>query len=448
MSRSIPQYLPGKPLRFIDELQGDPIGMFMNMLEAHGDICEVKVGHLRGVFVFDPTAVERVLVTNYKNYKTKESRSYGPLQRFLGEGLVTSEGELHLKQRRMLQPAFHRERIAGFFGAMHRHAEQLVDQWRGPSHAGAFIDVSARVCEMTLAIIGETMFDADLRPEGARIAQAVRAVASRFHWTSTTLLPLAELWPTEKNLEARAAKRYLDEQVHALIARRRSRPPGDDLLGLLLQASEADQVSDAVMGDEVLSMVVAGHETTAVALGWILWLLATHPLVLEAVEAELEQVLGDRPITLEDTRALPVLTRTINEVLRLYPAVWALAREAAEPDELCGYPIAAGTRVFFSPFAVHRHPRHWENPEGFDPDRFLPERAAGRAKFAYFPFSGGQRKCIGDQFTMLELITVLATVLRAYRFELQEGYQAVPAPNVTLPMREGLPMRLLPRKRP
>lgn len=448
MSRSIPQYLPGKPLRFIDELQGDPIGMFMNMLEAHGDICEVKVGHLRGVFVFDPTAVERVLVTNYKNYKTKESRSYGPLQRFLGEGLVTSEGELHLKQRRMLQPAFHRERIAGFFGAMHRHAEQLVDQWRGPAHAGAFIDVSARVCEMTLAIIGETMFDADLRPEGARIAQAVRAVASRFHWTSTTLLPLAELWPTEKNLEARAAKRYLDEQVHALIARRRSRPPGDDLLGLLLQASEADQVSDAVMGDEVLSMVVAGHETTAVALGWILWLLATHPLVLEAVEAELEQVLGDRPITLEDTRALPVLTRTINEVLRLYPAVWALAREAAEPDELCGYPIAAGTRVFFSPFAVHRHPRHWENPEGFDPDRFLPERAAGRAKFAYFPFSGGQRKCIGDQFTMLELITVLATVLRAYRFELQEGYQAVPAPNVTLPMREGLPMRLLPRKRP
>lgn len=447
MSRAIPQYLPGKPLRFLDELQGDPIGMFMNMLEAHGDLCEVKVGHLRGVFLFDPTAVERVLVTNYKNYKTKESRSYGPLQKFLGEGLVTSEGELHLKQRRMLQPAFHKDRIAGFFGSMLRHAEQLVDQWRPPAASGEFIDVSARVCEMTLAIIGETMFDADLRPDAARIAEAVRAVASRFHWTSTTLIPLAELWPTEKNLEARRAKQYLDEQVHALVERRRGSTGGDDLLGLLIEASAADQVSDSVMGDEVLSMVVAGHETTAVALGWILWLLSTHPLVLEQVEAELEAVLGDRPITLDDTRALPVLTRTIQEVLRLYPAVWALAREAKEPDELCGYPIAAGTRVFFSPFAVHRHPKHWENPEGFDPDRFLPERSEGRAKFAYFPFSGGQRKCIGDQFTMLELVTVLATVLREYRFELKEGYQAVPAPNVTLPMRDGLPMRVLARKK-
>ncbi|MBM4782116.1 MAG: cytochrome P450 [Archangiaceae bacterium] len=445
MSRPIPQYLPGKPLRFIDELQGDPIGMFMNMLEAHGDLCEVKVGHLQGLFVFEASAVERVLVGNYKNYKTKESRSYGPLQKFLGEGLVTSEGELHLSQRRMLQPAFHRDRIAGFFDTMLQHANQLVAQWRPASVSGDFVDVSERICEMTLAIIGETMFDADLRPDAARIASAVRAVASRFHWTSTTLLPLAELWPTEKNLEARRAKAFLDEQVDALIERRRQRPPGDDLLGLLLDANQAQQTSTSVMRDEVLSMVVAGHETTAVELGWILWLLSTHPEVLEQVEAELDAVLGDAPITLEKTRELPVLTRTLQEVLRLYPAVWALAREAEAADELCGFPIAAGSRVFFSPFAVHRNPKYWDNPEGFDPDRFLPERSVGRPKFAYFPFSGGQRKCIGDQFTMLELTTVLATVLRAYRFELKEGTEPVPSPNVTLPMRDPLPMRLIPR---
>lgn len=443
MSRPLPQYLPGKPLRFIDELQGDPIGMFMNMLEAHGDLCEVKVGHLRGVFLFDATAVERVLVTNYKNYRKKESRSYGPLQKFLGQGLVTSEGDLHLKQRRMLQPAFHKDRIAGFFDAMKRHADALVAGWQGAARTGAFVDVNEPIAEMTLAIIGETMFDADLRPEAARIAKAVRDVASRFHWTSTTLIPLAELWPTEKNLAAREAKRYLDEQVAALIARRRTLPPGDDLLGLLLDASAADQVTDDVIADEVLSMVVAGHETTAVALGWVLWLLSTHPLVLADVVRELDTVLGGRPITLEATRALPVMTRTLQEVLRLYPAVWALAREAAEADELCGYPIPAGTRVFFSPFAVHRNPKYWDNPEGFDPDRFLPEQVAARAKFAWFPFSGGQRKCIGDQFTMLELVTVLATLLQHLRFELKEGHVPVPSPNVTLPMRDGLPMRIL-----
>lgn len=440
---TIPPYLPGKPLRLLEELQEDPIGMFMNMLETHGDICEVKVGHLHGVFIFDPAAIERVLVTNYKNYRKKESRSYGPLQKFLGQGLVTSEGELHLKQRRMLQPAFHKDRIGGFFASMKAHADALVARWKLAAAQGAPVDVNEPIAEMTLAIIGETMFGADLRPEAGRIAGAVRAVASRFHWTSTTLIPLAELWPTEKNLAAREAKRYLDQQVAALIARRRTLPPGDDLLGLLLEASDADQVSDEVIADEVLSMVVAGHETTAVALGWLLWLLSTHPLVLADVERELGAVLGDRPITLEDTRALPVMTRTIQEVLRLYPAVWALAREAAEADELCGYPIGAGTRIYFSPFAVHRNPKHWDNPEGFDPDRFLPENVSARPKFAWFPFSAGQRKCIGDQFTMMELVTVLATLLRPLRFELKDGHVPVPSPNVTLPMRDGLPMRIL-----
>ncbi|MFO0593827.1 MAG: cytochrome P450 [Myxococcaceae bacterium] len=445
MPREIPQYLAGKPLSFLEQLQDDPIGMFLDMLEQHGDICEVKVGHLRGVFVFDAAAVERVLVGNYKNYKKKESRSYGPLQQFLGEGLVTSEGELHLKQRRMLQPAFHKDRLVRFFESMRLHADVLAGRWAENAKSGAYADVSEPICDMTLAIIGETMFDSDLRPHAREIARAVRAVASRFHWTSTTLLPLATLWPTQRNREAREALKYLDDRVAEIIVNRRQRPTGDDLLGLLLEGSAADQVSDDVMADEVLSMVVAGHETTAVALSWVLWLLSTHPEVAREVEAEVDTVLGGKPVTLESTRALPVMNRVLSEVMRLYPAVWALAREAAEPDELCGYEMPAGTRVFFSPFAVHRNPKYWDNPEGFDPDRFLPENSSARAKYAYFPFSGGQRKCIGDQFAMLELTTVLATWLQKYRFELKPGHQVVPSPNVTLPMRDPLPMRVVER---
>lgn len=439
----IPQYLAGRPLSFLDQLQGDPIGMFLDMMETHGDLCEVQVGHLRGVFVFDAAAVERVLVGNYKNYKRKESRSYAPLQDFLGQGLVTSEGELHLKQRRMLQPAFHKDRVTGFFTSMQRHAEVLAAGW---ASAPGYVDVSEPICDMTLAIIGETMFDADLRPHAREIARAVRAVASRFHWASTTLLPLATAWPTQRNREAREAMRYLDEQVSALIAQRRGRPAGGDLLGLLLEGAAAEQVSDEVMADEVLSMVVAGHETTAVALAWSLWLLSTHPEVLSEVEAELDAVLGDAPLTMEHTRALPVMTRVVQEMLRLYPAVWALAREAAAPDELCGYAIPAGTRVFFSPYAIHRRPEYWENPDAFEPNRFLPDAGGARPKYAYFPFSGGQRKCIGDQFAMTELITVLATLLRRYRFELAPGHAVVPSPNVTLPMRDPLPMRVSVRR--
>jgi cytochrome P450 len=440
---TMPQYLAGRPLSFLEQLQGDPIGMFLDMMERHGDVCEVQVGHLRGVFVFEASAVERVLVGNYKNYKRKESRSYGPLQDFLGQGLVTSEGELHLKQRRMLQPAFHKERLGGFFESMKRHAEVLGDGW---AKADGFVDVSEPICDMTLAIIGETMFDADLRPRAREVARAVRAVASRFHWASTTLLPLATAWPTARNREANEALRFLDEQVAALIASRRQRAGGSDLLGLLLEGAAADQVSDEVMADEVLSMVVAGHETTAVVLAWTLWLLSTHPEVLADVEAELDAVLGDAPLTLEHTRALPVMNRVLQESLRLYPAVWALAREAAEPDVLCGHAIAAGTRVFFSPYAIHRRPEYWENPDAFEPDRFLPEASAARPKFSYFPFSGGQRKCIGDQFALVELVTVLATLLRRYRFELKPGHAVVPAPNVTLPMRDPLPMRVTPRR--
>lgn len=442
---TMPQYLAGRPLSFLEQLQDDPIGMFLDMMERHGDACEVKVGHLRGVFVFEASAVERVLVGNYKNYKRKESRSYRPLQDFLGQGLVTSEGELHLTQRRMLQPAFHRDRIAGFFESMKRHAELLGEGW---AKAEGYVDVSEPICDLTLAIIGETMFDADLRPRARAVARAVRAVASRFHWASTTLLPLATAWPTARNREANEALRFLDEEVANLIASRRQRTGGSDLLGLLLEGAAADQVSDEVMADEVLSMVVAGHETTAVVLAWTLWLLSTHPEVRADVEAELDTVLADAPLTLEHTRALPVLNRVILESLRLYPAVWALARESAEPDVLCGHELPAGTRVFFSPYAIHRRPEYWDNPEAFEPDRFLPEASAARPKFSYFPFSGGQRKCIGDQFAIVELVTVLATLLRRYRFELKPGHTVVPSPNVTLPMRDPLPMRVTPRHGP
>lgn len=443
LRRKIPSYRSRDPIGLLKELQTDPISMFLNMRAEHGDIVEATVGHLQGVFLFAPEDVEHVLVTNVKNYQRKEARSYKPLKQFLGAGLVTSEGELHQKQRKLIQPAFHRRQIASFFGSMRRHAEALVESWRPRALAGEEVDVTKGIYAMTLAIIGETMLGADLEKDAEDLGHAVGVVMSSMHWTSTTILPKAERWPTQKNREVMAAKRFLDQKVEEIVRQRRASGPGSDLLGMLIEKAEHDGTLTAEhLADEVLTMFVAGHETTAVALTWGLWLISQNPDVREQLEAELEQVLGGRGIELEDVERLPYTGRVGQEILRLYPSVWALAREAAEDDSLSCYPIRAGTKVFFSPYAIHRHPRYWPEPERFDPDRFLPEKVAERPRYAYFPFSGGARKCIGDAFAELELAAVIATLHRAYRFETRAGYRPVPAPNVTIPPASGLPMRL------
>jgi cytochrome P450 len=389
--------------------------------------------------VSDPELVKDVLATNDHAYRKLSLLRMNRL--LFGDGLLTSEGEQWRRQRRLAQPAFHQPRTAGYGRLMVAEAEGALAAWRD----GETRDVHAELMDLTLRIAGGALLGADMAPHAAVVADAVRVGVERHAVRVESLLPLPERFPTPGSLRLQRAVGRLDRVVYRIIDQRRAgdRPQGD-LLDLLLAARDEDGagMTDRQLRDEVLTLLLAGHETTAIALTWALWLLSRHPQVEATLAAEVERVLRGRSPTTDDLPRLGYVNQVVTESMRLYPPVWAFGREAVHDGELGGYRVAAGTSVVISQWVLHRDPRHFPDPECFHPSRWAGGLARRLPPFTYLPFGGGPRRCLGGGFAMTEAVLVLAMISQRFRLTLEPGHPVEPWPTITLRPRHGLRMRL------
>jgi cytochrome P450 len=421
-----------RPLGLLADFREDPLAVFMDAWRTCGDVAQVRVAWNNLLLLSSPRHAQQVLI--------KGTRGQVLLRKILGEGLLTAEGSVWRTHRRIANPAFRRKMIAGFAAVMEASTEELVAEIQG----GEF-DVADAMNRLTLRIAGRCFFGQDISEESSAIGAALSAVLDEF--TRLVAAPFVgfEHIPTPANLRYRRAVLALDAAAREIIAARRQameagEEAGDDLLSMLLAARDPETgegLSDQALRDEVLTMLLAGHETTANALAWTLILLSRHPEVARGVAAEVGAVCPEGPVGFAGAMQLTWTGQVIQESMRLYPPAWVISRRAVEDDVIDGFPVPAGTFIFLSPYLIHRHPRYWDNPEGFDPARFSPERAvcpdgSPRPQAAYLPFGAGQRKCIGSHFAELEARIVLAVLTRRLRISLLPGEVAVPASSITL----------------
>lgn len=423
----------------------------MQMWHRYGDVVRFRFLFWPAYVLYHPEQVKWVLQGNYRNYN-KNFPNMKAAREIFGTGLFTNDGDSWLRQRRLMQPAFHHKRLAGFGRLMSEATSAMLERWQRSAPGDAPMDVQIEMMRLTLRIAGLALFSHDLANEVDRIGRTFTTLGpliSRY-----TTLPFPPLWvPTPRNRRLLAGLDALNSVVYAIIEERRKQPAdtqATDLLGMLLSARDEETglgMSDQQVRDEVLTLLLGGHETTATALAWTWYLLAQHPEVEHRLHVELEQVLAGRNPAVDDLDALPYTRMVIQEAMRLYPPVFGLTRFALASDEMGGYPVPANSVIFLSAYCTHRHPAFWQEPEVFDPQRFTPARAAGRPRFAYFPFGGGPRQCIGNTFAMMEALLVLATVAQRYALRQVPGHPVELQVLPTLRPRHGLPMTLHPRPR-
>lgn len=440
----MPVYGPHPMWGALQELRTDQLGVIVRASQL-GSMVHLKVPLHKAVVCHDLEGVQRVLMDNHGNY-LKETRGYHMLRLLLGRGLLTSDGDFWLRQRRLAQPAFHRERLANLASMMSDAAAAQLRTWEARADAGVNVDVASEMMRLTLQVVALTLLGKDVGSDAAEVGRAL-TTALEFvnHRIPQVLAP--PLWlPTHRNREFANAAGTLNRVVNQIIAERRaSGEDHKDLLGMFMSATDEDsgeRMNDKQLRDEVMTMFLAGHETTAMLLSWTFHHLAQNPTWQTRLRGELHQVLGTRNPTLADLPSLPLLERVLKESLRLHPPAWIFGRCAEKEDTLAGWSIPAGTYVFVAPYVLHRNPAWWPEPEVFDPDRFLPERSAGRPKLAYLPFSMGQRKCIGDGFAMMEAQLILATLLSRFEVSQPAGLEVPPDPLITLRPQGGMVVQL------
>jgi cytochrome P450 len=434
----------------LPERRERPLQLFLDAHARLGERVRMRMGPFFTLLsLSSPEDVKHVLVDQAPRYH--KGFNVRPLKTLLGEGLLTSDGDFWKRQRRLAQPAFHRERMGGFAAVMVDATERMLARWRSRPDASAPFDLSAEMMRLTLSIVSRALFSTDVSEDAQRVGEALTLLLEETNRRVLSLAPVPLAVPTRRNRAFRAALRTLDGVVLDIIARRRrGETRGDDLLSLLMDARDAESgegMSDAQLRDEVMTLFLAGHETTANALTWAWYLLLQHPAEATRLAAGVDAALGGRAPAFEDYARLSGATRVLEEAMRLYPPAWALGREARVPDRIGGQEVPARPNflVVTLPWVVHRNPRHWPEPERFDPDRFLPERVAARPRLAYIPFGAGQRMCIGQLFALVEGTLVLAMMARAFTFSLVPGQRVEPEPLVTLRPRYGLQVTATPR---
>jgi len=416
-----------------------PLGRFTQWAREYGDIYYYRVFSRQVYFLNHPDLVKQVLLTDYQGYIKGEALRAN--RRIFGNGLVTNEGDSWLQQRRLIQPAFHRDRIESYGRTMVGSAERMMAGWQ----EGERRDIHRDMMRLTLEIVAKALFNVEIAAERERISAALDTVMELSSGARMLLPPLLRLLPTPGNLRYRRAARQLDGIVHGLIGARRaggsdSDSNSDDLLSWLLEARDeaGGAMPDQQLRDEVMTLLLTGHETTAVSLSWTWYLLGRHPEVEQRLWSELRSVLGGRSPATEDLARLVYTERVVKEAMRLYPPVWAIVRSAVAECEIGGYRVPAGATVMMSPWVMHRDPRYYAEPERFDPDRWLDDRGKAVPKFAYFPFGGGPRNCIGASFAMMEAVLVLATVAQRVRVRVAKDCRAEPQASITLRPRHGI----------
>ena len=442
----IPPEPPGVPVfGSLFALRRDAIGYLTRTSDALGDCVHYRVGPgARAFFFRHPDQVRDVLVTHQHAFM--KGRGLEWAKQFLGEGLLTSEGEFHRRQRRLSQPAFHRQRVQSYGTVMTDYAVRARERWRD----GQPMDLAHEMMGLTMAVVGKTLFDADVSGEADEIGESLTAIIGLFPRFNHPLAPLIQKLPLPSNLRFRRARARLDATIYRMIGeRRKSREDRGDLLSMLLLATDVEGdgtgMTDRQLRDEVMTLFLAGHETTANALSWTFYLLSQNPEAEARLFEEVDRVLGGRPPAVEDLAELRFAEQVLAESMRLYPPAWGLGRKAIRDQEIGGYRVPAGAYVLVSAFVTQHDGRFFPDPGRFDPDRFTTEAKAARPKFAYFPFGGGARQCIGEPFAWMEGVLILATIAQRWRLRLVPGHRVEPQALITLRPRYG--MRMSPERR-
>ena len=424
---------PGHPLLGnLREFAADTLGFATRLAREHGDVARFRLVNREAWLLSGPEGVDRVLVENQRNY-VKHTFFWRKVGAIFGRGLLTNEGEHWRRQRRLVQPAFHHDRIAEYARVMSDYAIDRVDAWRD----GEERDIRHEMTSITFRVVSKTLFDSEVAGDVAEIGAAfdtgIEEIARRIR--RPVLLP--DWLPTKGNRRYRRAVDRMDRLVYRIIAEHRDGRDRGDLLSALMQAmdEEGRPMSEEQLRDETITMLLAGHETTALALTWTWYLVSQHPEVAERLEAEAD-ALGRAP-GVDDLPRLPFTERIVKESMRLYPPAYSFGREALEDDEILGWPVAAGTTLFVFPWVLHRDARFYPDPLAFDPDRWTADFERALPRLGYLPFGAGPRMCIGREFARMELVLIVAAV--AQRFRIEWGAEhPIPMASITLRPTGGL----------
>jgi cytochrome P450 len=435
---------PGPPFRAVPgilrQLRADRLGLMSSAVSEYGDAVRVAMG-AKTLYIFNhPEHAKHVLADNAANYH--KGIGYTEAKRALGDGLLTSEGALWKEQRRTIQPVFQHKRIARQADVIIDEALGLVERLR--AHLGRRVDVLDEITALTLGVLGSTLLDTDLGAYES-IGHSFEAVQDQAMFEMETLGMVPRWLPTKGQRAFRTARADLERIVDLLVEQRKANPisSGDDVLTRLIASTgkETDKrVADRRMRDELVTLLLAGHETTASTVGWTLNQVSQHPEVRARLHEEAVAVYGDRRPTYEDLTKLRYTNMVLQEAMRLYPPVWILPRRAIAADEVGGYHVPAGAEVLICPYTLHRHPRYWPEPDRFDPERFDPDVKTDRPRYAHIPFGAGPRFCVGNHLGMMEASFIISTLMRDLKLEKAPGSKVTPEPMMSLRLGGGLPM--------
>ena len=423
----------------------DPLAVLSEAMNNYGDIIRLKVGPSYIYIVNHPEYVKHVLLDNYRNYG-KSGDMWEPVRAFMGTGVLVRDGDDWLRHRRSIQPAFHRQELANISTLMTDTIAEHLPSWETYADTGTSIDIMEEMLDKGLEIILKVMFSSALNHEDKTTLHENFTVIIKLlvYRMMTFFLPKRIPRPGDKRFNT--ALENMDNVLYRLIEERRnSQNDYQDLLSMLMNMRYDDThegLTTTELRDEIITLLATGHETTAVALTWVWYLLSQHPEAEAKVQAEIDTVLNGRIPTMEDIHNLPYSWMVVQEALRLYPPVWPLPRTAVEDDEIDGYHIPAGAHVIVSPYLVHRHPEFWPDPETFDPERFLPERVNERPRFSYIAFGGGPRLCIGYHFAMIEAVFMMGMVVPHYQLRVEKDFEMIAHSGITIRPRDGLPMTI------
>lgn len=428
------------------EFNRDSLAFLEKLAREYGDVVRTRFLYVPACFLYHPDHIEYVLATNNRNFIKPLSFRSPFFRRLVGNGLLTSDGEFWRRQRRLAQPAFHRERINGYGQIMVKDALRLLSTWDD----GETIDIHREMMRLTMEIVTHTLFNVDVTDDADKVTQALSVLVEPFGSQATLKWILDNRLPTPANRRFHKTAAKLDEVIYRIIRERRAGGNTDegDLLSMLLQAHDEDdgsQMTDRQLRDEVITLFLAGQETTALALTWAWYLLSQSPEAEERFWQELEEVLGSRAPEPADMPRLRFTEMIAKESLRLYPPAYVVGRQAIKDCEIGGYHVPAGMQLFMPTWVVQRDPRFFDNPDEFRPERWTPDFIASLAKYAYFPFGGGPRVCIGNSFAMMEIVLLLATIGQRFRPRLAPAQKVTLQPAMSLRPRDGIKMTLVSR---
>lgn len=419
----------------------EPLAFTEGVARAYGDIACFRIARRRVYLLSHPEYVRGVLLTHYSNFL--KGRGIRRTNHVMGEGLVTSDGDLHRRQRRLAQPSFQRHRIAAYARTMVEHAEHLSDGWRD----GETVELLRTLKQLTLSVVGEVLFGADSARTRDEVLDALLVIREHFKVFRVPLDSLGTLLSPARRRRFNGATAQLDRAIyHVIEARRREGGDRGDLLSMLLSAADEEaggaRMTDKQVRDEALALFIGGGESNAIGLMWTFYMLAQHPEVEARLHREVDEVLGERPATGDDFARLTYTRMVFEESLRLYPPVWRLVRTALRDYEVGGYTVPAGSLVVVSPYVMHRDARYYPDPLRFDPSRWEPEARAARPSHSFFPFGGGPRRCLGEGFALMEAVLVLATLARRWRMRLVPDHRLELYVHHLLEPKSGLPVTL------